>query len=181
MLELTEDRPKRPLELAGRSLLYLQLAALRGGGATSIAAVSGYRGDRLEGRGVELFRNPRWAETNIVMSLRRAAGWLATAPCLVSYSDIFYPIETVRRLIAATGDISIAYDRDGQTLWSARFADPLSDAETFKMDGSGRIIEIGRKPKALDEIEGQFWACSSSRRAAGKGSKRICRASIGMP
>ena len=37
-----------------------------------------------------------------------------------------------------------------------RFENPLDDAETLKLSSGGRIIEIGHKPKSLEEIEGQY-------------------------
>lgn len=156
MKDLTEDRPKCLVELAGRSLLDLQCAALRTGGATEIGAVTGYRGETLQGRGLHLFSNPRWAETNMVMSLTAALSWLRAAPCLVSYADIFYPAETVRRMIAASGEIVIAYDPAWLALWQARFADPLADAESFAIDADGRLTDIGRKVATLAEITGQY-------------------------
>ena len=58
-------------------------------------------------------------------------------------------------LIDAHGDIAIAYDPDWLALWSKRFADPLSDAETFGLDGN-RVSDIGRRPTKLDEVSGQY-------------------------
>jgi choline kinase len=34
--------------------------------------------------------------------------------------------------------------------------DPLEDAETLKMNAGGEIIEIGKKPSSLDEIQAQY-------------------------
>jgi choline kinase len=67
-----------------------QVAALRGGGATEIGVVRGYRADMFDFAGMRYFDNPRWAKTNMVMSLTAAAEWLRTGPVLVSYADIFY-------------------------------------------------------------------------------------------
>lgn len=33
---------------------------------------------------------------------------------------------------------------------------PLSDAETLKLDGDGRIRGVGKKPIGFEEIEGQY-------------------------
>jgi choline kinase len=91
----------------------------------------------------------------MVASLACAEAWLADAPCLVSYADIFYPAETVRRLMRADAPLALAYDPDWLALWSGRFADPLSDAETFRLDGA-RVVEIGARPRSVDEVEGQY-------------------------
>lgn len=152
---LTEDAPKCLVPLAGRPLLEWQVAALRGAGIDEIAVVRGYKAHLLEGRGVETFDNPRWAETNMVSSLACARDWLSRDPVIVSYADIFYPVSAVRALIAAPGDVAMTYDPNWLSLWSERFADPLSDAETFRLDGT-RVVEIGRRASSLDEIRGQY-------------------------
>jgi choline kinase len=41
-------------------------------------------------------------------------------------------------------------------LWTRRFADPLADAETFRIDAAGRLLEIGGKTARMEEIEGQY-------------------------
>jgi len=61
-----------------------------------------------------------------------------------------------RELVSSREDLAIAYDRDWHALWSRRFAEPLGDAETFRTDASGRLIEIGDKAQAVDEIAGQY-------------------------
>lgn len=155
---LTEDGPKCLVPLADRPLLDWQCRALRAGGVTEIAAVCGYRRDMLDGRGLDrLFDNPRWADTNMVSSLSCAAEWLRAGPVLISYSDIFYPPEIVRALLACTGPaITLAHDPHWRTLWEQRFDDPLSDAETFQTDAGGWLQDIGRTPSGYDEIAGQY-------------------------
>ncbi|MBF0332830.1 MAG: phosphocholine cytidylyltransferase family protein [Alphaproteobacteria bacterium] len=154
--ELTGDRPKCLVELFGQPLLRTQITALREGGVDEIAVVRGYRGETLDGFGTAFFENPRWSETNMVMSLAAAAPWLREEPCVVSYSDIFYPPDLVRRLASTTAAIAIAYDVNWRALWSRRFADPLSDAETFAVDESGLVVEIGAKPRRFEEVRGQY-------------------------
>lgn len=153
---LGNEQPKCMVELAGRSLLERQVAALRRGGAESIGVVRGYRADKLQFSGLSYFDNPRWAETNMVMSLAAAASWLREANVLVSYADIFFRAEVVAGLAAAPGALAISYDRDWRSLWSRRFADPLSDAETFRVSTGGQLVEIGGKTSRIEDIEGQY-------------------------
>jgi L-glutamine-phosphate cytidylyltransferase len=153
---LTGDRPKCFVELQGRPLIERQIAALRQGGADAIGVARGYRAETINFPGLIYFDNPRWAETNMVMSLAKAASWLRSEPVIVSYGDIFYRSALVRGLAAAPGDLVISYDRQWHKLWAKRFDDPLADAETFRMDPGGRLLEIGGKPSHIDEIEGQY-------------------------
>ena len=156
MGQLGDERPKCLVEFGGKPLIERQVAALRGGGAQAVGVVRGYRAEMIELPDLTYFLNERWAETNMVMSLATAAEWLKAGPVIVSYADIFYRHELVRELAAAAGDIVITYDRAWRSLWSRRFVDPLADAETFRADASGRLIEIGNKTGSIDEIGGQY-------------------------
>ena len=106
--------------------------------------------------GLTYFANERWAETNMVMSLAAAAAWLRSGPAIVSYGDIFYRSELVRGLAGAPGRLVISYDRDWRRLWTRRFADPLADAETFRIDAHGQLLEIGGRTTRIEDIQGQY-------------------------
>jgi len=156
MGQLGDDRPKCLVELQGQRLIERQIAALRRGGVDEIGIVRGYRAAMIDFPGLAYFTNERWAETNMVMSLAAAAAWLRLGPVIVSYADIFYRSELVRGLADAPGQLIICYDRAWRHLWTRRFADPLSDAETFRIDASGQLLEIGGKTMRIEDIEGQY-------------------------
>jgi L-glutamine-phosphate cytidylyltransferase len=153
---LGDVRPKCLVELDGRPLLDRQLAALRAGGARDIGIVRGYRKDMLNDPALTYFDNERWSQTNMVMSLACAAEWLRAGPVIVSYADIFYRGELIRGLAGAPGALVISFDRRWRELWTRRFADPLSDAETFRIDPSGKLLEIGGKTADIGDIQGQY-------------------------
>ena len=153
---LGDDRPKCLVELEGKPLIERQIAALRRGGADEIGVVRGYRAEMIDFPGLSYFANQRWAETNMVMSLAAAAPWLRSEPVIVSYADIFYRSELVRGLAGAPGQLVISYDRAWRRLWTRRFADPLADAETFRIDAAGQLLEIGGKTTRIEDIEGQY-------------------------
>lgn len=154
--QLGDNRPKCFVELDGRPLIEYQMAALRRGGVDEIGVVRGYRAEMIDFPGLTYFNNERWAETNMVMSLVAAAPWLQEGPVIVSYADIFYRGELVRGLAEAGGKLVITYDRDWRDLWARRFADPLADAETFRTDAAGRLLEIGGKTNRIEDIQGQY-------------------------
>jgi choline kinase len=156
MAQLGDERPKCLVELEGRPLIERQVAALRRGGAEEIGVVRGYRAYMIDFAGLTYFANERWAETNMVMSLAAAAPWLRSGPVIVSYADIFYRGELVRGLADAPGTLVITYDRAWRRLWTRRFADPLADAETFRIDAAGQLLEIGGKTMRIEDIEGQY-------------------------
>jgi L-glutamine-phosphate cytidylyltransferase len=153
---LVGDRPKCLVELARKPLIRRQIAALRSGGISSIGIVRGYLGNMINIEDATYFENPRWAETNMVMSLASAATWLRSDTAVISYADIFFGSDVVRDLAASPGDLVVAYDRSWRSLWTRRFDDPLSDAETFRTDATGNLIEIGRRTTQIADIEGQY-------------------------
>ncbi|MGA2039757.1 MAG: phosphocholine cytidylyltransferase family protein [Bryobacteraceae bacterium] len=156
MGDLGDERPKCLVELAGKPLIERQVAALRRGGIDEIGVVRGYRAEMIDFPGLTYFSNHRWAETNMVMSLVSAAAWLRSGPVIVSYADIFYRGELVRGLAATSGQLVVSYDRGWRRLWARRFADPLDDAETFRIDAAGQLLEIGGKTTRIEAIEGQY-------------------------
>lgn len=180
MLDLTADRPKCLVELAGRPLLHWQLDALHAAAIQRILVVRGYAPHCLEGD-FSTVENPRWAETNMVGSLVCAdtfiRGFFAHGGrrLLVAYSDIVYHPEHVRRLQDTAADIAITYDTQWEALWKLRFEDVLSDAETFRQE-EGLLREIGGKAASLAEIHGQYMGLLSFSQAGWEIVRSVCGA-----
>lgn len=155
MKSLTTNQPKCFTEIKNKRLIEWQMEALKNAGIKDLAIVRGYLAEVFK-YDVKYFDNHRWLQTNMLMSLVEAKEWLASDICIISYSDIVYSSKSVEKLIAGTGDIAITYDPSWLTLWSLRFEDPLSDAETFKLNQNSELIDIGGKATNVHEIEGQF-------------------------
>ncbi len=160
MRELTAEQPKCLTMLAGKPLLHWQLQALRTAGIDRICVVRGYAAHCLQGD-FETAENPRWAESNMLSSLLSADDFIqdvfrhGVERLVISYSDIVYHPDHVKSLLACRQSIGITYDTQWKALWSLRFEDVLSDAETFRQE-DGLLQEIGSKPKSLDKIHGQY-------------------------
>ena len=92
----------------------------------------------------------------MLSSLAYAGLWLKENPCIVSYSDIFYHSSAVKSLMECDSPIAITYDPNWLDIWSKRFVDPLSDAETFSLNANSTIAEIGNNPSSIAEISGQY-------------------------
>ncbi|MGW3727096.1 phosphocholine cytidylyltransferase family protein [Streptomyces sp. NPDC000851] len=152
----TADRPKCLVEVAGDTLLSRQIAALRAAGASELAIVSGWQGKSLEGRGLTVFHNTRWAQSTMVESLRCAAQWLSSTEVLVSYGDIAYTLDAARRLAKAEGALAIAYDPHWLSLWERRFTDPFDDAERFLLNADGSVADIGGRANGPADATGQY-------------------------
>jgi L-glutamine-phosphate cytidylyltransferase len=151
---LTKNLPKCRTVLFGKELIQWQLDSLHGSGITKIALIRGYLSETFDFN-LKYFDNNRWQNTNMVSTLLNAKDWLESDTCIVSYSDIVYSTDVVNTLISKKGDITITYDPNWYDLWSMRFSDPLSDAETFKLSGD-LVREIGNKANYISDIEGQY-------------------------
>jgi L-glutamine-phosphate cytidylyltransferase len=156
MGSLTEQLPKGLVQLAGESLLERQLNVLRKANIEHIGIVRGYQADQIQMPGVTYFDNPEWSETNMLFSLCCAEAWLSADECIVAYSDIVYSPEAIDLLKGCRDDIAIPSNTNWLSLWEARFANPLDDAETFRLSKDGSLIEIGGAASCVEHIEGQF-------------------------
>lgn len=158
MKEKTAVLPKCLTNLWGKTLLEWQIKAIRDAGIEEIGIVTGYRAEEIRKRQPDLhyFHNEAWAETNMVATLMKAGKWLENDDCIVSYSDIVYSASGVSALFHADTGISLTYYTKFRSLWEKRFANPLEDIETFKLDSDSYLTEIGKKADSLDEIEGQY-------------------------
>ena len=166
----TEFAPKCLQSVHGRPLLDHVMEAFHEGGIEQVAIVTGYRAQDISHRVDVTFHNDQWSTTNMVASLRTADQWLSTYPCIISYSDIFYESKAIEMLKAellgtSPAELAVLYDPDWLNLWNKRFADPLVDAETFRLSDGRQVIEIGQPPGSLEEVVGQFmgvWSVTPS-------------------
>ena len=75
---------------------------------------------------------------------------------IVSYGDIVYSQEILKSLLKSKADIAVTIDKEWEGYWRERNENPLDDAETLKLRRDGTIKEIGKTPKSIAEIEGQY-------------------------
>ena len=157
MLEGTASHPKCMMKLWGKTLLEYCLDSLQKAGfaPNDIGIVTGYKSEVIQVKNVHYFHNADWEKTNMFVSLTKAAEWLRSEPCVVSYSDIVFSPEAVKKLRKSSSEFAITYYTGYWELWSSRFEDPLSDIETFKQQ-NGKLVEIGKKPSFREEIQGQY-------------------------
>lgn len=156
--ERTKDRPKCMCTLCGRTLLDRCMETLRQAGVppADTGIITGYRSEMFTVPDVTYFHNANWAETNMFVSLTMARDWLMREPCVVCYSDIVFSPHALRALMESPAPLAITSYDGYWPLWERRMGDPLSDLETFRTDGNGHLVEIGKKPLSPDDIEGQF-------------------------
>jgi L-glutamine-phosphate cytidylyltransferase len=154
---LTDNRPKCLIEMEGVSLLDRQRAVLTSAGISEIFVVTGFLANQIASKGYRTFHNPDYSTTNMVESLFRARLCLSgDRDLLIAYGDIVYEPRVLDALLRCSAPVCVAVDKAWRPFWEVRMAQPLQDLETLKLDRHGRIIELGKRPKSYDDIEGQY-------------------------
>ena len=152
---LTDEQPKPYAPVGDRRILDWLLEALAEAGIDETVFVGGYRADLVEKDYPQLsFRhNPDWADTNILASLMCAEDYMDDE-FVVTYADILYRPEVVRRAIDHPADRVLCVD----TEWRSRYADrsqhPEDDAEKVVAEGD-RILCVDRSTESTD-AQGEY-------------------------
>lgn len=157
LMPLTADRPKGMVPLAGLPLLARQVAVLRDGGVGEVSLVGGYLAGKLGTLGLPMIPNPKYDSTNMVESLMSArALFNGQSDLLMCYGDIVYEPRVLQSVLQTPGEVVVTADRQWRALWSSRMDDYASDVETFRLRGDGRVAELGKRPRSLDEVQAQY-------------------------
>ena len=158
MLKKTRSKPKCMTEIVkNKTLLDFQIENLNKIGIKKIYVITGYRQDQIKGKGIIKIVNKQWRNTNMIYTLLKANHLLKKYKCIISYSDIIYGKDIIKKLtLSNKNNLYISYDPNWKSLWSKRFKNPLSDAESFKIDKKYNIKNIGDKETSIKNIQGQF-------------------------
>lgn len=165
LMPLTKNQPKCMVDFKEKKIIDYEIETLKNSGIEKIGVVGGYLFEILKSYLLKkdisiIYQNTRFHETNMVATLFSAKEFLLQCvyeekDLIISYSDIIYSSSVVENLIRQKEEFSIVVDLKWKEMWEKRFENPLDDAETLKMQ-QGRVIELGKKPKALCDIQGQY-------------------------
>ena len=157
----TEQMPKCLVPVGDRSILQWQLEAFREHGIDDIVIIRGYLAEVLEqrhqelGPGVRFVTNDEYQTNNILQSLFCAEQSI-TGDLLISYSDIIYTHDVVRRAVESAGDIALIIDRDFANIYEGRTDHPLQEAEVSDLFPNGHVKRVGKRALPAAEAWGEF-------------------------
>lgn len=169
----THQTPKCMIPLARRPLIEWQLEAFRKIGIHQVLIITGYLSKKVCVNHAKILFYPNWKHTNMVGTLEYADAFLEKEDTIISYGDIVFHSSIIEKLLESPEEISLPYDTRWRALWEGRFDDPLTDAESFRIARSGKVIEIGKKTNKLDEIMGQFMGLLKLKKQGWKKIKQI--------
>ena len=152
---LTDDKPKTMVNLFGMSLLERQINTFKNCGIQNLIIVGGYKNETINFSNIKKYTNSDYANTNMVETLFCAESEMYDE-IIVSYGDIIFEKDILINLINSNEDISVVIDKNWQKYWELRFADPLNDAESLRLDSMNNIVEIGQNVKNIADIQGQY-------------------------
>ena len=155
---LTNDRPKCMVEYKKKPIIDYIIKCAKDCKIKDIAVVGGYKKKILQSylkdSNIVFYKNNNYNKTNMVATLFCAEDFMDD-DLVISYADIVYKKDILKKLINNKNDFSLIIDRKWKDLWTQRMDDPLKDAETLKIKKK-YIIEIGKKPKSYNDIHGQY-------------------------
>jgi len=128
----------------GRCVLDWLLEAFSALQDADIEFISGYQASAVAGRypDIRLIFNPDWATTGPAKSLSLAHLWSATAT-YVSYADVVFRPQIVRRMEHVQADVVIAVDGNWKYRYDARSHSELEGAEKVRSQGD-QFLDIGK-------------------------------------
>ena len=152
---LTNEKPKCMVELFGKSILDWQIEKFHKFGITDITIITGYKSESIIYPQLNLIKNPKFDSTNMVETLFCAREKLKNST-IVSYGDILFQDDVLKKIIDSTDDFSVIIDKNWLEYWKIRNDNPLDDAESLMINSEGYLTSIGKKVKNIEEIQGQY-------------------------
>jgi choline kinase len=153
LLPHTADFPKCMLEIGGRTLLDWQLEALKAVDITDVVLVRGYRGEAIRRSSIRFVDNADYERNNVLASLFCAEDALVGGS-VISYSDILYTAQVLRKLLSSKGDITVVVDVAWRSRYEGREGHPVAEAELVTVD-KGQLVDAG-KGIPVEEAHGEF-------------------------
>jgi phosphoenolpyruvate phosphomutase len=151
----TDNLPKCMLDFAGKTLLQRQLEAFKINGLNKISVIRGFKKEKINYPDLIYFENKDFKNNNILNSLMYAEEAL-NGHVIVSYSDILFEKEVVKRLMESEHDISIVVDIDWRGYYINRKDHPINEAENVIFDANNNVVEIGKILTEKHDVHGEF-------------------------
>ena len=151
----TENLPKCMLDFNGKTLLQRQVQAYRDSGIDNITVIRGYKKEKINYKDLKYITNTDYRNNNILNSIFYAEK-VINGNIIISYSDILFESNVVKRLMESDHDISVVVDIDWKGYYVGRRDHPLSEAENVIFDSNNQVVKIGKIGTQKEEVHGEF-------------------------
>ena len=107
-------------------------------------------------KGLKYYENTNFENNNVLNSLFYAEEEIF-GNVIVSYSDILFDSNVVKRLLESHADISIVVDIDWRGYYADRKDHPIDEAEKVIFDANNKVIKIGKVvARQRPDVYGEF-------------------------
>lgn len=151
----TENLPKGMLSFEGKTIIERQIAMYQKCGVDKIIVVRGFAADKINYDGVTYYTNENYADTNMVESFM-AARKEFDDDMVVSYSDILFEEQMIKKMMESREDFSVAVDDNWKAYWEKRYGKVDFDTESLSLDKNGNIVELGLENPPIGEIDARY-------------------------
>ena len=151
----TENLPKCMLDFGGKTLLQRQLDAYKKNHIKNISLIRGYKKEKINYKGIKYFENPDYRNNNILNSIFYGED-VINGSIIISYSDILFNSNVVKRTLDSDHDISVVVDIDWRGYYVGRKDHPISEAENVIFNSNNEVEKIGKINTGNEEVHGEF-------------------------
>ena len=144
----SRDITKALIDINGKSILERQISLLRRYGINEIFVVTGYKKEKHVLKDVEYFFNPKYSETEQLVSMMVARKKIC-GDVLVIFGDIIFDSNILQQVLASNNDISIPIDLDWEKSYEER-TDNLKSIADKVFINQKKIIKISAKELPLE-------------------------------
>lgn len=156
--DLTADRPKMMVNVAGRPLLRRLVDAFKRQRIRRIVAVVGYHSETVDIPGIDRIENPAFETTGELVSLACALPAF-TDELVICYGDLLFRRYILQDLLNSDGDLSIVVDAAYEHV-------PISGTPDYVVCSRPDDLEIWRKDVSLRRVSND--AMIAGQRAHGR-------------
>ena len=151
----TESLPKCMLDFNGKTLLQRQVQAYKECNIKDITVIRGYKKEKINYKNLNYITNDDYKNNNILNSIFYAEK-IINGNIIISYSDILFDSNVVKRLSESDHDISVVVDIDWRGYYVGRKEHPISEAENVIFDSNNQVMKIGKIGTQKEEVHGEF-------------------------
>lgn len=152
---LTENTPKSMLPINNVTMLQRATDIFQNNLIKDIAVIRGFCADKISSSyPLTFFNNNDFEVNNILHSLFYAKSFL-NGDLIISYSDIIFKDEVVKKALSFQGDIGVVIDKNWRSIYDGRDAHPLSEAEVSLVENQ-KVKLIGKNSLPTDQATGEF-------------------------
>ena len=151
----TQDLPKGMLIFQGKTIIERQIDLYRKCGIIDIIIVRGYAAEKINYDGIRYYTNSDYETTNMVESLLTAKAEFSDS-IIVSYSDILFSEQMLRKMLSVNTDYAVAVDDNWRVYWEKRYDRVDFDIESLVINENDLITSIGLENPEIDEIDARY-------------------------